>query len=336
MSVTIKDVAKKANVSITTVSRVLNNKPDVSDQTKEKIKKIIKELGYNQNDVARGLVLDKTYTIGLIIPDISNPFFPKLAQGVENKAKELGYSVIFCDTNNKISEEIEAIELLKRKKIDGIILSLSLKNKEELKKLKEENFPVVQIDRQIPGFDYPIVTIDNVKSSYKATKYLIQLGHTKIAHITGDLDTKTGQDRLEGYKKALKEFNLFQKEEWILSGDYSLESGFNQMKNILNSKNLPTAIFAANDLMAIGAYNAIFNNNLKVPEDFSIIGHDDIEIASIIRPGLTTIEQPKYSLGKKTAEILIEEIEKSNYSFSDEYLKTNLKIRYSTKSPFKE
>jgi LacI family transcriptional regulator len=330
--VTIKDVARKAEVSVTTVSRVLNNKPDVSEDTKAKIEKIMDELGYKPNGIARGLVLNKTYSIGLIIPDISNPYFPEVAKGVENKAKEKGYSVIFCDTSNDKDEEKNAIELLKSKRVDGIILSLSINNIKELKKLENEQFPVVQIDRKVPGSNYPTVTIDNINSGFKATKYLIQLGHTKIAHLTGDLDTKTGQDRLVGYKQALKEFNLFEKEDWILEGDYSKESGFKLMKSLLEQKTRPTAVFAANDLMAIGAYETIFNYELEIPDDISLIGHDDIGVASTVRPGLTTMAQPKYELGQKAAKILIEEIENENEinKGDNKLLESKLIIREST------
>jgi LacI family transcriptional regulator len=309
LRVTIKDIAREANVSETTVSRVLNDKPDVSDETKAKIEKIMKEKGYKPNGIARGLVLDKTYTIGLIIPDISNPYFPEVAKGVENKAKDLGYSVIFSDTDNDKEEEKNAIELLKSKRVDGIILSLSIKNSNELKKLEKEDFPVVQIDRKVPGSKYPTIAIDNNDSAFKATKHLIDMGHTKIAHLTGDLDTKTGQDRLVGFKQALSQFDISYKEDWILEGDYSKESGFKLTNILLEQEERPTAIFAANDLMAIGAYEAIFNYGLKIPKDISIIGHDDIGIASTIRPGLTTMAQPKYKLGQEAAKILIKEIE---------------------------
>ncbi|AZR73753.1 LacI family transcriptional regulator [Anoxybacter fermentans] len=331
MSVTIKDIAKEANVSTTTVSRVLNNKPDVSDKTKKKVLEVINKLGYNPNGIARGLVLQKTYTIGLIIPDICNPFFPEVARGIQDKARQLGYSVIFYNTDNNKQREKEAIDLLKSKQVDGIILSLSMSNKEELDKLEEENFPVVQIDRKIPGSIFPTVTIDNILSAYNATKYLIELGHKYLAHITGNLGTKTGQDRLEGFKQALKEFNLDYKDEYILEGDYSKESGYKQMKTLLTQKKRPTAVFAANDLMAIGAYEAIFDYGLKIPEDISIIGHDDIDIASIIRPGLTTMTQPKYKLGQIAAEMLIKRIEGLESDNQQEVvLNTELIVRDST------
>lgn len=309
MGLTIKDIANEAGVSVTTVSRVINNKPDVSDDTRNRVKEVINRLGYNPNKIARGLVLQKTYTIGLIIPDISNPFFPEVVKGVEDRSRERNYSVIFCNTDNKKEEERKAIELLKSKQVDGIILSLSLGNKEILDKLEDEEFPVVQIDRKISSSLFPAVIIDNVLSAYQATQYLIKRGHRDIAHITGDLDTITGRNRLKGFNKACNEMGYKIREEWIVRGDYSMESGYRAMMVLLNQPQSPTAVFAANDLMALGAYEAVYEKGLEIPGDVSIIGHDDIDIAGIIRPGLTTMSQPKYEMGQRAADVLINEIE---------------------------
>jgi LacI family transcriptional regulator len=311
MGVTIKDIAKEANVSVTTVSRVLNGKPDVSEETKNKIQRIIRIMGYQPNGIARGLVLQKTYTIGLIIPDISNPFFPEVARGIEDKAKETGYSVIFCNTDNHSEWERDSINLLKSKQVDGIILSLSMANSGILKQLEKEGFPVVQIDRLVSDSNYPAVIVDNVLSAFNAVNYLIKQGHTRIAHLTGALSTRTGQDRLEGYKKALLENGIGFNEKWILEGDYSKEAGYLQAKCLLKQADRPTALFAANDLMAIGAYEAIYDQGLSIPDEISIVGHDDIDIASLVRPGLTTMRQPKYKIGQRAAQILINMVEKS-------------------------
>ena len=311
MGVTIKDIANEAGVSATTVSRVLNNKPDVSDQTKQRIEQVIDELNYNPNGIARGLVLNKTHTLGLVIPDISNPFFPEVAKGIEDKAKKLGYSVIFCNTDNHNQGEKEAIELMKSKQVDGMIVSLAIneQNKQELAELAEENFPIIQIDRKIPKSGFPAVVIDNQTAAYQAVSHLINLGHEKIAHISGDLAVKTAQDRLAGFKEAIKSARIDLLEKWIKTGDYSRDSGYQQMKDLLNLDDQPTAVFIANDLMALGAYEAIFEAGLKIPEDISIVGYDDIEVASVIRPSLTTISQPEYQLGVTAAELLINSIE---------------------------
>ena len=331
MVVTIKDVARAVNVSVTTVSRVLNNKPDVSEETKKKVKEAIRTLGYNPNNIARGLVLRKTNTIGLIIPDINNPFFPEIVKGIERKAKEEGYSLILYNTDNNKEEEKEALALLRSKKVDGIILSFSLENKEILKKLEKEEYPVVQIDRQIRDSLYPAVTIDNKRSAYNATEYLIKQGHKEIGHITGDLSTETALDRLKGFKMALEKYGIPFREEWILEGDYSRGSGKELMERIIKLKHRPTAIFFANDLMAFGAYETIYNYNYRIPEDFSIIGHDNIEITSFVKPGLTTMDQPKYQLGAIAVEKLINLIEKKN-DFHSVILENELIIRDSVKA----
>lgn len=324
MAVTIKDIAKAADVSVTTVSRVLNDKPDVSPNTRENVLEKINELGYKPNSIARGLALQKTNTLGLIIPDISNPFFPDIARGVEDMANQKGYSVIFCNTDNEQKKEKEAIELMKEKQVDGILLSLSTTNEKELKNLRQVEYPIVQIDRKIPNINYPSITIDNVKSAYTATKFLIENGHKKIAHITGDLETITGYQRLKGFKKAISEKNIKLNNSYIKNGDYSKRSGYNNMLALLKSNNPPSAVFIANDLMAVGAYQAVFEMNLSIPEDISIIGHDNIDVTKLVNPTLTTMAQPKYKLGKKAVQLLIAEIESNELSNEEIILNTNL------------
>lgn len=329
MKVTIKDIAKKADVSVTTVSRVLNNKPDVGDDTRAKILKIIDELNYNPNSVARGLVMQKTHTIGLIIPDISNPFFPQVARAVEDKAQKLGYSVIFFNTDNNLEREKKAVELFQSKQVDGLIVSLSLGNESVLKTLKAADYPVVQIDRSVSDRLYPLVSIDNQSSAYQLVEYLIKKGHRKIAHISGDLNTTTAQTRLKGYKKALKDNKLVLNDDYIISGDYSQQSGLKAMGKLLDLAERPTAVFAANDLSAAGAYKAIFAAGLKIPQDIAVAGHDDIDIASLLRPELTTMKQPKYDLGEKALTVLMEMIENNKFDLKDQILETNLIIRES-------
>jgi len=324
MAVTIKDIAEEADVSVTTVSRVLNDKPDVSPNTRKNVLEKINELGYKPNSIARGLALQKTNTLGLIIPDISNPFFPDIARGVEDMANEKDYSVIFCNTDNEQKKEKEAIDLMKEKQVDGILLSLSTTNEKELKNLRKLEYPIVQIDRKIPNINYPSITIDNVKSAYTATKYLIKNGHKKIAHITGDLETITGSQRLKGFKKAIFEKNLNLNKSYIKNGDYSKKSGYQNMLALLKSNNPPTAVFIANDLMAVGAYQAVFKLNLSIPKDISIIGHDDIDVTKLVNPTLTTMSQPKYQLGNEAVQLLINEIESNKLSNEEIILNTNL------------
>lgn len=327
MDVTIKDIAQRAHVSVSTVSRVLNNKADVHEETKRRVQEIIEELGYSPNSIARGLVLQRTHTIGLLIPDITNPFFPEVARGVENRAKELGYSLIFCDSGNDMQSEKDAIALFRSKQVDGIILSLSLASQAELFRLQSEQFPVVQIDRGIPELRIPTVAVDNVLSAATATGYLIQLGHRRIAHITGDLGTKTGRDRLQGYRKALASAGIEPEESWIVEGAYDIESGAAGATRLLFGPHRPTAIFAANDLIAMGVYQVALDGGLRIPDDLSVVGHDDIQIAGIVRPGLTTMSQPKYKLGQVGVELLIKEIDSGESTAEEIVLLTELVTR---------
>ena len=331
MKVNIKDVANKANVSIATVSRVLNNKPDVKDETKQKVLHIVKELGYQPNNNARGLVLNKTFTLGLIIPDIQNPFFPEIARGVEDCARRQGYSIIMCNTDNDKLEEKKAIQLMLSKQVDGLIVLLSMENRNILQELISKKIPVVQIDRIIDTDEAVSITVDNIQSAYQATSYLIGLGHQKICHITGSLNTKNAMDRIEGYRIALKQHGLIVSNELILEGDYEKVIDYQKLNGILRSKDRPTAIFAANDLMAIKLYKIIKETELMIPDDISIIGHDNINISSLVSPGLTTMNQPKYKMGKLASEFLIKEIENKPYRKKHILLNTNLIIRSSAK-----
>ena len=308
MSVTIVDIAKKAQVSVSTVSRVLNNKPDVNKETEEKIRNAIKELDYSPNSVARGLVLKRSNIIGYIASDITNPSFPELARGVVVKAKEYGYAVMFFDANQDNRVEKEAIQLMRSKQVDGIILSFSEANRDELERLRKERFPVVQIYRKSSMSAISTIAIDNVGSGYKATKYLISCGHRRIAHITtGDI-TQSGYERMAGYLQALNEAGITVDHQLIQQGISSVDSGKACMQRLLQVDNLPTAVFASHDIMAIGAYEAILDNGLSIPKDISVLGHDNIEISRLIRPRLSTIDTYKYRLGQASVDLLIEEI----------------------------
>lgn len=312
MKVTISDIAEKANVSTATVSRVLNNKSDVSDKTRRKIKKIIEEMDYNPSIIARGLSLNKTHTIGLIIPNITNPYFPEIAKAIENKAEKEGYSVVLYNTDNDYEKEMRILKIMQQKHVDGLIVSLTEKTKDYINKLFSKDFPIVQIDRKVIGLKCPSVITDNFLSGYKATKYLIDHGHREIAHIVGLADIQNSIDRLNGYKRALEDHNIELKDEYIVQGDQTIESGYKIGKKLLKLKSAPTAIFSANDLMVIGVYNAAKELSINIPSDISIIGHDNINISSIVNPAITTIDQPKYKMGEKATELLMDQLNGKN------------------------
>ncbi len=337
--ITIKDIAKKAGVSVSTVSRVLNEKPDVNENTRAEVLRVIDDFNYRPNNVARSLVLEQTHSIGLVVPDINNPFFPEVARGVEDKAQEYGYSVIFSSTDNQVEREKKRIELMQQKQVDGMILSLSMKNLDVLHDMKKANFPVVQLDRNIPQSKFPAVMVGNKKSAIKATKHLLSLSYTRIAHISGSLSTYPGLKRRDGFITALDEYDIEVPSAYFKEGNFSQKSGYLKMKELLNLYDPPEAVFAANDLMALGAYQACNEAGVNIPEDIAIVGHDNIQVAELVAPPLTTMAQPKYSLGKLACQKLLdminyrkehEELDLSQFT-DKEILDTELIERSSTR-----
>jgi LacI family transcriptional regulator len=330
MRITIRDIARMTELSTATVSRVLNNKPDVSEEARKKVTEAMSKHNYNPNSVARSLAMNKTNTIGLILPDITNPFFPELARGVENKAKEHGYSVILYDINNDNHELLEAVNVLRAKKVDGIIMvqwsSVFVKDLESV--LGDDETPIVAIDRE-DRENY--VNFDNHASAFKAVQFLVKNGHSRIAHLSGDMNTLSGQRRHAGYLQALKEAGITPDSSLIWFGNYTIESGREGMKTLLDLSLPPSAVFAANDMIAIGAYEAVHDAGLSIPEDVSVVGHDDIAFSALIRPALTTVVVPRYELGVACVEVLNSMIRKKSEELFPHNLESSLKIRSSVR-----
>jgi LacI family transcriptional regulator len=308
MAVTISDIAEYAKVSVATVSRVLNEKPDVKAATRERVLGAIEVLGYSPSSAARNLVLRRSNVIGFIVPDITNPSFPELARGIVTRAKHYGYRVMFFDTNHDYYVEKEAIRLLRSRQVDGIILSFNEANREELERLKQERFPVVQIYRKSSTSVIATVALDNHESGYTAGHYLISRGHVRIGHITTGEGTQSGKERLEGFRDAMRESGIAVERELIVTGINTAESGLQCMRRLLSLPNRPTAVFTSHDLMAAGAYEAVYELGLTIPQDVSIMGHDNIEVSRLLHPKLTTIDTFKYALGETGVDLLMEEI----------------------------
>lgn len=332
MGSTIIDVAKQAGVSVSTVSRALNDKPDVSKRTKERIWALAKELNYSPNNVARNLVLKRSNVIGFIASDITNASFPELARGVVVRAREFGYSVMFFDTQKDSRVEKEAIGLLRSKQVDGIILSFNEANRDELLKLREENFPVVQIYRKSSDSMISTIAIDNITNGYLATKYLIDCGHRRIGHITTGDATQSGYERKLGYMKALAQAGIGLDVSLLAEGPSSVESGRACMEQLLKLNDRPTAIFASHDILAIGAYDAALDRGLSIPEDLSIVGHDNIEFSRLVRPKLTTIDTFKDRLGQASVDLLIEEMTAEEHQCKELVFPGQLIVRDSVKT----
>ncbi|HER24897.1 MAG TPA: LacI family transcriptional regulator [Candidatus Atribacteria bacterium] len=312
---TIYDVAKIAGVSPSTISRVMNTPGIVAEETRQKVISAVKELTYIPNMMAANMPRKRTNYIGLIIPDITNIFFTNLVRGVQDVCEKYGYSVLVVNSDDIQEKEGRYLKLLYSRRVDGVILTVAGYREEEFSKeeitlLKKMN--IVLIDREINGMTTPIVKVNNFGGAYYAVKYLLTMGHKKIMYLAGIEGTKTNQEREKGYLVALREAHINWKKE--LAADFRLDTAYQKITQnwpqLKISDKLPTAIFAANDLMAIGALKAFVQLKVRVPEDISIIGFDNISFSDCTYPPLTTIAQPTYLMGQKAVEILLKLIDK--------------------------
>ncbi|MGE8207146.1 LacI family DNA-binding transcriptional regulator [Heyndrickxia sp. NPDC080065] len=304
MKATIMDVANHAGVSKATVSRVINNNPKVKDHIRQLVLKSIEELGYHPNAIARNLANSTSNVIGLILPDITNPYFPIIARGIEDAAHRQGFSLFISNTDNSPSTEQEYIKKMISQQVGGIILISSILDEYKVNELTELKIPFVLCDRFITNTPFDTVSIDHYKASYEAVIHLIQKGHQNICHLSGPSLVQSAEMRNQAYCDAMHEHNL---EPNIRIGNFSYESGYQLMKSILD-ESTPTAVFAANDLIALGAMNAIQENRLRIPQDVSVIGFDDILFAQMSNPKLSTISVPAYQIGVTAVDMLVERI----------------------------
>jgi len=333
MNTTIKDVAKLAEVHPSTVSRVINNDPRISEKTKDKVLLIIKKLGYTPNAIARGLKTKRTFTLGMLIPDITNPFFAEIARGVEDAANKNNFNVILCNTDDKLKKEKTYLEILREKRVDGLILGTAHIRDKSILELEKIKFPYMLVSRNIEGLDKNCIIVDDVEGGMMATEYLIKLGHRRIAHITGPIKTRSALNRLKGYQLAFKKHKIEYNDELVGEGDFRIKGGYQAMKKFLKLPEPPTAIFAANDLLALGAMQAIQKKKYHIPEDFCIIGFNDISLASFVYPPLTTIRQPMQEMGALAVKMLLKIIEDGEFNQKKVTLKPKLIIRESCDHP---
>lgn len=303
---TIKDIARKAGVAPSVVSRALNNKYGVKDSTKKLILKLAQEMNYYPNIAARSLVTRKTETIGIMMADISEPYYSQLIRGMEYIANQTGYTLLFSNSYESVEHNRVLQKMINAERVDGIIIvGSNIQEKNFSLTLLEEKIPFVLVERSFSDPRVNCIWVDNVTGAYLATKHLIEKGHRKIAHITGNLYFQVALDRIEGYKKALQESGIKYSEELVVSGNFTCQGSYKAMKEILRHHPYCTAVFAANDSMAYGALQAIAEVGLTIPDDIAIIGFDDLEFSSLTNPPLTTIHQPRYEMGQKSLELLI-------------------------------
>jgi LacI family transcriptional regulator len=304
MSPTIRDIAEAAGVSTAAVSYVLNDKPGVGEETRRRVLKIMREMNYRPNPQARGLAARRTGMIGLMIPDITDPFYVNIVRGVEAKANELGYTLNLCTTHGDAERERDVAELFASGGVDGVIMMTYKLTPSELKELSEGRAPVVAIDNPEAAGWVPSVLVDNIALGRTATSYLTELGHTRIGFIHGVEGSIASMRRYEGYVQALKSQGAEFSPELVEYGGFTHAGGVEAARVLLSRPQRPTAIFAANDQMALGAMSAAMELGLSVPSDLSIIGVDDIEAAALVVPGLTTLKQPTCEIGACAVGIL--------------------------------
>jgi len=335
LKVSIIDVAKKAKVSTTTVSRVLRDYPGVRKKTRRKVLEAISELKYEVNAVARNLRQRKTNSIGVIVGNVLSPFYSIIAKTVEDIANKWGYSSILCNGDEDSEKELKYLKILKSNRVDGIILTPTGKNYHYINSMIDSGVKIVLLDRLIKGTNCDAVLVDNENGSYKAVKYLIEQGYRKIGIINGYLDRTTGRERLNGYLRALKEADISPDNNLIKIGNFKKDSGVKLTKELLENSNRPEAIFTTNMDMTLGAVITIKKMGISIPNELGIIGFDDPEWASILSPPLTVVSQPTYALASTAAELLIKKIEDKKIATSYEplimTLHTKLVIRNSSR-----
>lgn len=331
MSVTIYDVANLAHVSVTTISKILNHKDfDISAETRQRVLGVIKELNFVPSGLARSLVTKKTNTLALLLPSITNQYFAEIARGVENGASSLGYNVFLCNTDESHSKEIEYLNVLKERLPDGVIMVPVKGSDKMITDEFEFSVPFILLDRTYEEMkdDIYCVRFDNIKGGYIATKHLLENGHKRIGIICGPVQNKPSNDRLAGYKMALSEAGVEFDEDLVCYGDYDLKSGKSCAKTLIEKN--ATALFCTNDMMACGSYKAIREKGLKVYEDISVVGYDNISLCDLVEPPLTTVMQPKLKMGRVATQNLIKMINKQPVE-KDVMFKPELVLRKSVK-----
>jgi LacI family transcriptional regulator, galactose operon repressor len=309
--ISIKQVAEMAQVSTQTVSRVLNDRPDVAPETRQRVRQVIAELDYQPSAIARSLVSRRTHTLGFITADYTDPFFISVIAGAAAEARRHGYYVMLGTTERNLQDEPEYIRLLTERQVEGILFARPSTEPDDrhLVGLLRAGVPVVTTAYHLPGEPLTVVDVDNVDGAGQATRYLLEGGHHRLAMITGPAGWKSVDDRSMGYKSALEEAGLAYDPELAVEGDWSFESGHRAMERMLARKIHFTALFAQNDRMAIGAIRALREAGQRVPEDVAVIGYDDMPVSEFCDPPLTTVRQPAGEVGEVAVRLLITAIE---------------------------
>ena len=326
----ITDVALHASVSVTTVSHVVNGTRFVSEVARQRVEAAVRELGYVPSAVARSLKHNTTRTFGMVIPNNSNPYFAEIIQGVEARSFAAGYNVILCNSNDDPERQAAYLRVLAEKRIDGLIFVVTGSDAVVRATLGGINTPLVLLDREVSGVSSDLVEVNHVLGSQMATEHLLELGHPRVACISGPPGLSPSSQRRAGWKDALEKAGVERKESDLARGDFTARGGYLAMQTLLKRRPRPTAVFACNDLMAVGALTAAREAGIAVPQQLSIVGFDDIELAAFSAPPLTTVAQPKLEIGTLAAELLLERVSASRSESRRVILDPKIKVRGTT------
>jgi LacI family transcriptional regulator len=305
---TITDVAREARVSASTVSHVINETRYVSDEVKQRVHAAMEALNYQPNVIARSLRTRETLTVGVVVSDVTNPFFTSIVRAIEDEVLKQGYSIILCDTDEKPEREQAYLRLLMGRRVDGLIVAPSSGNADLLRSAIESGLPVVLLDRSVPGLAADVVLSDNESGAFDAVSYLIGMGHRRIGIIAGRLEVSTGADRMAGYVRAIRTHGIPADESLIEVAKFKRDIAYDKTMKMLNRAEPPTALFVCNNVMTAGTMAALKAAGKKVPEDISVIGFDDSEWAALMDPPLTVVAQPIVELGTRAAQTLMRRI----------------------------
>jgi DNA-binding LacI/PurR family transcriptional regulator len=326
---TIYDVARLAGVSTATVSRALNGSARIAPATQRAIDEAVAQLGYRPNTIARSLVTRATQTIAMLLPDVTNPFYAELVHSVQQAALERDYTMLLCTTEGDAAQEERYLELLRAKQVDGVLVDGLVLPDERIDRFVSDGLPIVCLDRDVQSAAVPLVQVDNVVGARLAIEHLIGLGHGLIAHVSGP-DVGIARDRVAGYREALTAAGLPTHPLAVVQGDWTDEGGFRAARMLIHNRVPFTAVFAANDLSAIGAINGLMLHGLRIPEDVSVVGFDDLRLAAYTSPPLTTVRQPAAAIARRATEILLDVISGAEPPRRRELFRPELVVRQST------
>lgn len=304
------DIAREANVSQSTVSRVINNNPRISEATRQRVRKAMERLGYSPNAVARTLITGRSQLLGLVVSNITNPFYPEVIEAIVATATEHDYNVVLCNTQEDLQLQTSYLQLLIEHQVDGAILTSSLLDAEgRLARMAPDTIPIVMVNRTVEGLRVDSVRMNNVAAGRMVARHLVELGHRDLAFVGGLAQTSTNSERLIGFRSELETLGVGLPEEYVTHRAFTRASGYELTEGLLALPQRPTALFCADDLIALGAMDAIVDAGLRIPDDISVVGVDDVPAASLRQVALTTVRQPAAEMGRRAVQLLLERIQ---------------------------